>query len=117
MEKDEEHLRMLTLDDDNYTQKEMKDTHSKNWCRLSETSLEEKTYVYTTNKKSSPIHKTAEKTLLSPIPSTLTSLLQPNKLMEGNDIEDFLSLLISTNPNMSFMATHLGPHLRQYGET
>jgi hypothetical protein len=68
-------------------------------------------------RKKSPIHKTAEKKLLSPIPSTLTSLLQPNILMEGNDIDNFLSLLFSTNPNMYLMATHFGPHIRQYGET
>jgi hypothetical protein len=75
-------------------------------------------YIDTTipNKKS-PTYKTTEKNLLSPIPPTLTSLLQPNILMEGNCVEDFLSLLISANPNMSFMATHFGPHIGQYGET
>jgi hypothetical protein len=36
--------------------------------------------------------------------------------MEGNNIENVLSLLISANPNISFMATHFGQHIRQYGE-
>jgi hypothetical protein len=37
--------------------------------------------------------------------------------MEGHDIEDFLSLLVGTNPNMSFMASHVGQNIEQYGET
>jgi hypothetical protein len=79
--------------------------------------LERREKMYTTKEKKSPIYKTAEKKLLSPISSTLTSLLQPNILMEGNDIDNFLSLLFLANSNMSLMATHFGPHIRKYGET
>jgi hypothetical protein len=45
-----------------------------------------------------------------------TSLLQPNIIMEGCDIEDFLSLLVGTHPNMSFMASHYGSTIREYRE-
>jgi hypothetical protein len=76
--------------------------------------------ICTLPKKKSLIHKTTKKDFSSPIPSTLTSLLQPNKWKEGrkegNCIEDFLSFLVTTNPNMSFMATYFGPNIRQYGE-
>jgi hypothetical protein len=44
-------------------------------------------------------------------------LLQPNILMEGLEIEDFMSLLVAKKTYMSFMATHVGPNIRKYGET
>jgi hypothetical protein len=100
----------------------IENTQVKNYCQLSETSLgggRGGGQQYTLPKKRfSHIQNYRGKTLLSPrVPSTLTSLLQPNILMEGNDIEDFWSLLISANPNMSFMAIHPSPYIRQYGET
>jgi hypothetical protein len=44
-------------------------------------------------------------TLLSPIPRNLTALLTTNELMAGAQIEEFLSHLVSSNTNMSFMGT------------
>jgi hypothetical protein len=44
-------------------------------------------------------------TLLYPIPRTLTELLSPGEVMAGTQIEEFLSHLVSSNTNMSFMAT------------
>jgi hypothetical protein len=95
----------------------VKNTHVKNYCQLPETSLGEEKNNMHYQRRNYPIYKTTGKTILSPIISTLISDLQTNILMEGNGIEDFLSLLISANPNMSFMATNFGPHIRLYGET
>jgi hypothetical protein len=68
-------------------------------------------------RKNLPHTKLQKKTLLSTIPLTLASLLQPNIMMEGHDIEDFVSLLIATNANMSFITSHFDPNSRQYEET
>jgi hypothetical protein len=51
--------------------------------------LEREKYNIHYQRKKSPMYKTTEKNLLYPNPSTLASLLQPNILMEGDDIEDF----------------------------
>jgi hypothetical protein len=54
--------------------------------------------------------------LLSPIPKTLATLLHPGELMTGTHIEDFMSQLVSSSTNMSFIATYFGPSLGHKGK-
>jgi hypothetical protein len=51
--------------------------------------LERGEIIYTTKEKNLPYTKLQKKTHHSPILTILTSLLQPNTMMEGHDIEDF----------------------------
>jgi hypothetical protein len=63
-----------------------------------------------------PLTRKQKDTLLSPIPRTLTTLLRPGELLVGTQIEYFLSHLVSSNINMSFMATYFGPSLQHQGQ-
>jgi hypothetical protein len=55
-------------------------------------------------------------TILSPIPRNLTALLGTDKLMAVAHIEEFLSHLVSSNTNISFMGTEFGPRLLHQGQ-
>jgi hypothetical protein len=55
-------------------------------------------------------------TLLSPIPRNLKELLNTNELMTGAQIEEFMSHLVSSNTNMSFMGTEFGSGLLHHGQ-
>jgi hypothetical protein len=54
-------------------------------------------------------------TLLSPIQSSLTSLLHPVNSMRGYQIEDYLELVIEGKDNMSYIQTHIPPELYHHG--
>jgi hypothetical protein len=60
-----------------------------------------------------PLTKKQKYTLLYPIPRTLTALLRPGELMAGNQIEEFLPHMVSSNT--SSMATYFGPSPRHQG--
>jgi hypothetical protein len=62
-----------------------------------------------------PLTRRKKGTILSPIPRNLTALLITNELMAGAQIEEFLSHLVSSNTNMSFMGTDFGPGLLHQG--
>jgi hypothetical protein len=55
-------------------------------------------------------------TILSPIPRSLAAFLNTNKLMTGAHIEQLLSHLVSSDRNMSFMGTYVGPSLQHEGQ-
>ena len=63
-----------------------------------------------------PLTRKQKDTLLSPIPRNITTLLTQNVLMSGDLIEEFLSLLVASNPNTSFMGTDFGPRLQDQGQ-
>jgi hypothetical protein len=63
-----------------------------------------------------PLTRIHKDTLLSPIPRNLTALLTTNELMEGAQVEELLSHLVSSNKNMSFTGTDFGPGLLQHGQ-
>jgi hypothetical protein len=64
-----------------------------------------------------PLTRKQKYRLLSPIPRTLTALLSINiELMSRSHIEEFLSHLVSSNTNMSFMGTYFGSCLRHQGQ-
>jgi hypothetical protein len=63
-----------------------------------------------------PLTRRQKDTLLSPIPRNLTTLLTTNELMAGAQVEEFLSHLVSSNTNMSFMGTDFGPGLLHQGQ-
>jgi hypothetical protein len=54
-------------------------------------------------------------TLLSPIQSSLTSLLHPGISMRGYQIEDYLELVIEGKDNTSCIQTHIPPSLCHHG--
>jgi hypothetical protein len=58
-----------------------------------------------------PLTRKQKDTLLSPIPRNLMVLLNTSELMAGAQIEEFLSHLVSSNINISFMGTYCGPSL------
>jgi hypothetical protein len=66
-------------------------------------------------KQQLPIHKKQKNTLLSPIQSSLTSLLHPGISMRGYQIEDYLELVIEGKDNMSYIQTHIPPELCHHG--
>jgi hypothetical protein len=63
-----------------------------------------------------PLTRRQNDTLLSSIPRNLTTLPTTNELMAGAQVEEFLSHLVSTNTNMSFTGTYLGPGLLHQGQ-
>jgi hypothetical protein len=72
---------------------------------------------YTVPETSKPLLTRKQKdTLLSPIPRNLTALLSTNELMTGVQIEEFISHLVPSNTNMSFMGTEFGPGLLHHGQ-
>jgi hypothetical protein len=96
----------------------IENTCDKNYCQLSETNLGGKQHNIHYQRQNIFHTQTYRiNILLSTIQSSITSLLQPNMLMEGHTIEDCLSLLVRTNPNMSFVASYFGLNIRLYGET
>jgi hypothetical protein len=52
-----------------------------------------------------PLTRKQKDTLLSLIPRNITALLSTNELMAGIQIEEFMSHLVFSNTNMSFMGT------------
>jgi hypothetical protein len=72
----------------------------------------EKIKQYTVAETSKPpLTRRQNDTLLSPIPRNLRTLLTTNELMAGAQVEEFLSHLVSSNTNMPFTGTDLGPGL------
>jgi hypothetical protein len=67
-------------------------------------------------KEAIPLTRKQKGTLLSPIPRTLTAILSTNELMAGAQLEQFLSHLVSSNTNMSFVRTYFGPGLWHQGQ-
>jgi hypothetical protein len=74
-----------------------------------------KQYTVAENSKP-PLTRRQKNMILSPIPRNLTDLMSTNELMARAQIEEFLSHLVSSNTNMSFMGTDFGPGLLHQGQ-
>jgi hypothetical protein len=62
-----------------------------------------------------PLTRKQKDKLLYPIPRNLTAPLSTNALMEGAHIEEFVSHLVSSNKNMTFIGINFGPGLLHQG--
>jgi hypothetical protein len=80
---------------------------SQSWRQNKSFKLPKKTTIAYTQKQ--------KITLLSPIQSSLTSLLHPGISMMGYQIEDYLELVIVEKDNMSYIKTHIPPELCHHG--
>jgi hypothetical protein len=63
-----------------------------------------------------PLTRRQKNTILSPITRCLTAFLTTNELIAGAQIEEFLSHLVSSNANISFMGIDFGPGILHQGQ-